>query len=127
MSQLQKMLNLQNSLQERLGYNIDEMDAEERTRFIKEFSIHINQEINEMLYELPYFKPWKDYSNMDSVAIADAFNKARYEFIDAWHFILNIALALGFSEDELYDSYYAKNIENHKRQDEGYTHDKLYR
>ena len=36
------------------------------------------------------------------------------------HFVLNIALAMGFSGDDIYEAYVAKNIVNHKRQDSGY-------
>lgn len=127
MSQLQEMLDLQDQLQKRLGYNIAGMSYEERVAFIKEFCIHAIQEMNEMLYELPFFKPWKDYSNMTEDEIRKAFSKSRKEFIDFWHFVLNLALALGFTADLLYMEYINKNQENHRRQDEGYTHDKIYR
>ena len=59
---LEEMLQKQEALQTRLGYDFSNMTKEEITAYIKEFSIHLNQEVNEMLYELPYFKPWKDYS-----------------------------------------------------------------
>lgn len=127
MDKLQEMLMLQNALQQRLGYNFAGMSYEERVELIKEFSIHANQEMNEMLYELPFFKPWKDYSGMTLEEIEAAFDKARKEFIDFWHFILNIALLLNMFSDDIYKEYVAKNAENHRRQDEGYTHDKIYR
>lgn len=127
MGKLQEMLNMQNDLQARLGYDIQAMDAQERTEFIKEFSIHLNQETNEMLYELPFFKPWKDYSGMTLEEHVIQHQKATEEFIDMLHFFLNIALALGADEDKLHEAYMAKNAENHVRQDGGYTHDKSFR
>lgn len=127
MSKLQEMLNAQENLQERLGYDVKEMTAKEITAYIKEHSIHLNQEMNEMLYELPWFKPWKDYSNMTLDEEMTAFNKAREEYIDMLHFMLNIGLALGFEEADMHNMYFDKNKENHKRQDDGYTHDVSYR
>ena len=127
MDKLTDMLITQGKFQKRLNPEFCNMDIEERVAFIKEHSIHLNQEINEMLYELPFFKPWKDYSNMGPEAIDIAMQKARMECVDAWHFFMNIMLALGFSADEFYKMYVAKNNENHRRQDEGYTADKSYR
>lgn len=127
MDKLMHMLVTQGTFQKRLNPDFCNMDEKERVAFIKEHSIHLNQEINEMLYELPFFKPWKDYSNMSPEAIEVAFAKARMECIDAWHFFMNIMLALGFSAEEFYEMYLAKNSENHRRQDEGYTADKSYR
>jgi len=124
---LQEMLDKQNKLQERLGYDIGSMHDEERSAFIKENSIHLTQELHELLYEIPHFKPWKDYSGMSLFDSYESWYKASKELIDMLHFFLNICLALGLDADNLYDMYMAKNKENHKRQDEGYTHDKSYR
>lgn len=124
---LDKMLQKQKELQERLGYDFGSMTREEITAYIKEFSIHLTQELHETLYSLPYFKPWKDYSAMTIEEYEADMEEARKEFIDMFHFVLNIALALGMSDKDIYDMYMAKNEENHRRQDEGYTHDKSYR
>jgi len=124
---LQEMMDKQLELQERLGYDFSNMTKEEITAYIKEFSIHLNQEVNEMLYELPYFKPWKDYSQLTVEEYDNAMDKARKEFIDVMHFVLNIGIALDMSATDIYDMYMDKNKENHCRQDEGYTHDKSYR
>ena len=121
------MMDKQLELQERLGYDFSNMTKEEITAYIKEFSIHLNQEVNEMLYELPYFKPWKDYSTISSREYEAGMDSARKEFIDLFHFVLNIALALDMSAQDIYTMYMVKNKENHRRQDEGYTHDKSYR
>ena len=126
-SRLETMLETQAKFQQRLDPNFFDKTLGERVAFIKEHSIHLNQEINEMLYELPFFKPWKDYSGMDEEAQGIAMAKARMEMIDAWHFFMNIMLGLGFTADEFFEMYMNKNAENHKRQDEGYTYDKSYR
>ena len=124
---LDRMLQKQKELQERLGYDFSSMTQEEITAYIKEFSIHLTQELHEMLYVLPYFKPWKDYSTMTVEEYEASMEEARKEFIDMFHFMLNIALALDMSDKDIYYMYMEKNKENHKRQDEGYTHDKSYR
>lgn len=127
MEKLDHMLDMQQTFQERLGANFEGMTVRDRVAFIKEHSIHLNQEVNEMLYELPYFKPWKDYSGITDAAEQQALEKARMECIDAWHFFMNIVFALGFTPESFYEMYMAKNKENHRRQDEGYTADKSYR
>lgn len=124
---LEEMMEVQEAFQKRLDPDFDKMTIEQRVAFIKEHSIHLNQEINEMLYELPFFKPWKDYSGMTGEEITAALNKAKMECVDAWHFFMNIMIALGFTPTKFFTTYMAKNQENHRRQDEGYTADKSYR
>lgn len=124
---LESMMDMQRDLQKRLGADFDNMTVKERVAFIKEHSIHLNQEVNEMLYELPYFKPWKDYSSLTTGQEQEMLEKARMELIDAWHFFMNMTLALGITPVQFYVMYAAKNKENHRRQDEGYTADKSYR
>ena len=124
---LQQMMRMQLKFQERLDPNFNKMNLQQRVAFIKEHSIHLNQEINEMLYELPYFKPWKCYDNMSTTECNIAMDKAKEEMVDAWHFFMNMMLALGFSADQLGLMYAEKHAENNKRQDEGYDHTKIFR
>lgn len=127
MYKLESMMDMQKHLQKRLGADFSKMSVQERVAFIKEHSIHLNQEINEMLYELPYFKPWKNYSNLTAAQEQEMLEKARMELIDAWHFFMNMSLALSMTPEQFYMMYTAKNKENHRRQDAGYTADKSYR
>jgi dimeric dUTPase (all-alpha-NTP-PPase superfamily) len=125
---LDMMMKMQKTLQEKAyGYSFEKYTHKERVAFIKEMSIHATQEIHEMLYELPFFKPWKNYDAMTEEEVQIAFDKAKGEFIDFIHFTLNMALALGMTGDEIAEGYYKKNNENYKRQEEGYTHDKSFR
>ena len=124
---LESMMDRQREFQLRLDPKFNNMNIEQRVAFIKEHSIHLNQEINEMLYELPYFKPWKDYSSVTDSRAEEMLEKARMELIDAWHFFMNIAIALGITPEQFYMMYCAKNNENHRRQDKGYTADVSYR
>lgn len=120
MGKLQEMMDKQRELQNRLGIELDSMPPEERTAKIKEFSLHVNQEMNELLYELPFFKPWKDYSNLTDVQVENGFERAREEYVDVFHFLINVGLLLGLDEEDLYYMFMDKNKVNHKRQDEGY-------
>lgn len=123
---LEIMLRRQEKLQLRLDPDFLSKTTEERVAFIKEHSIHLNQEVQECLYELPFFKPWKDYSGMTEEEQEKALEAARKELIDAWHFFMNIMLALGMDAETFFEMYLKKNDENHKRQDDGYTHDVKY-
>lgn len=127
MDKLTEMLDTQCRFQLRLDPSFCHMSQKDRVAFIKEHSIHLNQEVNEMLYELPYFKPWKNYDGMSKEDIDAAFEKAKMECVDAWHFFMNIMLALGFTAEEFHAMYMAKNKENHRRQDAGYTADVSYK
>ncbi len=120
---IQDMLNVQADFQERVDTRYNSDVLEDRVAYIKDHFVYCNQELNEMLYELPYFKSWKDYSGMTVKEINVAIDKAKEEMVDAWHFFMNMMLALGMDEDELVDGYFKKHKENIRRQDEGYTHD----
>lgn len=122
MDKLQEMMDKQDVLQNRLGTDLHNITDEERTKFIKEHVVYMNNEVSEMLEELPFFKPWKDYSKMTVNERADAFERARKEYVDVTHFFINIGLALGFNSTDLHHMYVCKNEANHKRQDDGYDH-----
>jgi dimeric dUTPase (all-alpha-NTP-PPase superfamily) len=113
---LATIFTMQCNLQTRLGYEVSTMPQPERTAYIKTHAQHLDHEIHEMLQELPFFKEWKRYPE-DEKSMALAMEKARKEFVDALHFFLNIALALGFTPGDLYAYYCEKNQINHERQD----------
>lgn len=124
---LNDMFERQAEFQRRVDPRCFSPDLKERVDFIMDHSLYMEQELQETLYELPYFKRWKDYSNMTNVEKQLAIVKAQEELIDTWHFFMNIALSLGFTADTFYQAYLNKIAENNKRQDEGYTHDKSFR
>lgn len=112
---LDSMFDMQEATQKMLGYSIDAMTAEERTAYIKEYALHMEHEMHEMLQELPYFKKWKKYA-IDNDTCDDMLEKAQQEWADVTHFFLNISLALGFTPCMLLDMYATKNKTNHNRQ-----------
>lgn len=127
MDKLQEIMNKQLELQERLGTDFGAMTEAERAAFMRNHRGYLEDEIAEALYEMPGYKLWKDYSNMDPETYAMQWQKVRMELVDAFHFFINLLLCAGFTANELHYMYMAKNKENHRRQDDGYTADKSYR
>lgn len=111
MDMLVDMFEKQAAMQRRMGFNHAEMSPEERTAYIKEYTLHCTHEMHEMLQKLPYFKAWKRYND------TEIHYEVLEELIDAWHMFMNVALALGLTADQFYDIYTYKNNVNHQRQD----------
>ena len=96
------------------------MDAEELAQFITWNFTALSVELGEMMAEVGW-KPWASSRHVD-------YTPAYQEMVDAWHFFLNILLALGASHQRPIDSvardfesyYVKKNAKNLQRQVEGY-------
>ncbi len=122
---LDMMYRMQKILQERLGLDkavINPKGTElmpARTLYIRHHAQYAEQELHEMLRELPYFKEWKNY-DWTSSETALHLRNAKIELVDALHFILNICLALGLTPEEMAKIYVDKNRVNHIRQSSGY-------
>ncbi|QUE26073.1 deoxyuridine triphosphatase [Microbacterium phage Stoor] len=69
-------------------------------------------ELHELLGETSW-KPWAkgDFLNLEA---------ARGEWIDAWHFMMNLANLLGLDSPEIKRRYFAKRAKNIARQEAGY-------
>ena len=118
---LEAIFNKQMELQARLGFNLDTMSDEQRVAYLKEYSLHAEQELHEMLRELPYFKHWSKKSmEMNVIERKTAFRKAQLEYADFFHFVINLALALGLTAQDLFAIYAEKNDINRARQETGY-------
>lgn len=124
---LNSMMNKQEELQNRLGTDFDALTPEERAAFMRNHFVYLDQELQEALYEVPHFKLWKDYSKMSEEEHKEAWDKVKMELIDAFHFFMNMLLCAGMTAEELFVMYMQKNAENHRRQDDGYTHDVSYK
>lgn len=114
---MEKLLKTQNKFQRMFGFDFDKLADPERVEYIKEMALHMNIETSEMLMELPYLKHWKSYNPF---TYPEKIVKAKEEFIDVLTFMLNIALALGFTAEEITMMYMKKNAVNIKRQVDGY-------
>ena len=85
---LASIYSMQHKLQNRLG-TLNFSSEAERTKFIMTNALHTMHELHEMLAELEFFKDWKKY-NWSNAKSKCQLDKAREEFIDAFHFLLNI-------------------------------------
>lgn len=96
-------------------------NMKEKCDMVKDDIFNMIGELHELMANLPH-KKWKKY---DSKSLEDWICEEQrietlFEYIDAFHFFINIGLILGFMPDEVFHFYLAKNKENHKRQDNGY-------
>ena len=122
MNELEYMFKMQKAFQDKVDQRYKSTDLKERAAFLRDHFVFCNQEMQEMLYEIPFFKHWKDYSKMTDEEVEEAYDKAKEEIIDAWHFFINIMLGLGMTAEELFTRYLDKHKENIRRQDEGYDY-----
>lgn len=127
MDKLEQIMKKQAELQKRLGTDFSNMTLEERADFMRNHRGYLADEVAEALYEMPYYKLWKNYDKMNEEDITAAWQKVHMELIDSLHFFVNLLLCAGMTADEVHDMYMMKNKENHRRQDEGYTADVSYR
>lgn len=82
---------------------------------------NFNLEFAELLERLP-FKEWKNYTTDDweNALSGDMLLETKFEYIDMWHFFMNVGLLLGIDGDEFSQLYAIKNKENYDRQAQGY-------
>ena len=115
------MLEKQRELQTRLGDDVTFPDPKVKTAFIKEMTLFAVDECFEMLRELPYLKGWsKKYDSWNDEKMQTQNQLAKEEFIDVITFLMSVAMALGFTGEELERMYFEKNQINHDRQDNNY-------
>lgn len=121
MSELKIIMNKQLELQKDLGFDVEDMALLQKAKYIKENILWANNELNEMLHEIPFAKDWsKKYYSWDKEKVEEQLRLSKEEYIDAFHFFINIALALGISPKEILEMYLEKNEINIERQKNGY-------
>lgn len=110
---LRKMFMKQYDAQvEVYGNNFPEMSMEERIEFIRWNVLAAEDELHEALGEVGW-KPWASSKHINRDAYCN-------ELIDLWHFVMNLALAVGMTADEFSTRYFKKLEKNVQRQTEGY-------
>lgn len=109
---LQLMLNSQKDLQRVFDPRAVSEDPRASCEYIKDMSLATMDEIHELLGEVGW-KPWATsrHINVES---------ARREWIDAWHFMMNLANKLGMDEEMISRMYYQKAAINLARIRAGY-------
>lgn len=133
---LEDLYELQNKIQtEVYGYDFEYM-REEMSRIREFFDLNNlaikdeQMEQHEALggvdsYGNAIWKPWKkDHEKANNRMLFDLEEneivELKFELIDELHFLFNKMLAVGMTTKEIYNMYYAKNLENIKRQKRGY-------
>lgn len=83
-----------------------------RIQFIKDMCVALGDEMSEFLGEVGW-KPWATSRHIN-------FEAAQSELVDAFHFFMNLCMAVEMTPDMLFEKYKAKRLKNIKRQEEGY-------
>ena len=104
---------MQEELNERIGVTTNDMDDEEKTKWVLNYSRAMQQELAELIDSVPW-KWWAKYQKFDQ-------QNARVEVVDLFHFLISLAQVLGMSAEDIRDAYVKKNKINHDRQDSGYS------
>lgn len=115
---LQLVLNKQLDFQSKFGYKREETDVETVSSLIHTHAAFLNEETIEMLRELPFHKPWVDYSGLTKDEIVEKFDNAKKEWVDMFIFLMNIAVFLGLDAQDIEKLYLEKAGLNYKRQED---------
>lgn len=123
---IEEMFRMQKSLQDNLAFKGKALDYDEatfmqRVRDLDKQWRNMNLEMAELLERLPY-KEWKSYTNEQKAGFTSEEQRLEvlYEYIDVFHFFMNVGLALGIDGDTFKRLYATKNLENFARQARGY-------
>jgi dimeric dUTPase (all-alpha-NTP-PPase superfamily) len=123
---LDEMFRMQRSLQDNLAFkgralNYDEATFAQRVRDVTTQWRNMNLEMSELLERLPY-KEWKSYTveQKEGFTSEEQRLEVLYEYIDVFHFFMNVGLALGIDGETFRRLYATKNHENFERQKRGY-------
>jgi len=111
---LGEMFELQGDLQRNTygSHPSDIPTTEERINFIKDMHIAIGDELSEFMGEIGW-KPWATSRHINVEA-------AQGELVDAFHFFMNLCMAVDMTPEILFERYKAKRLKNIKRQEDGY-------
>ena len=140
----QVMLNMQNDLQNvytaKHGRSVAPQDIKtkgELIDFLKDQKEAFDDEYRELIEAVhgmsrpasersAGWKKWKgDYDKIRAEGVDEGLSQddiveRTMEFVDAYHFFMNMQLALNITEEQLYVYYNLKNKENHDRQENNY-------
>tara|TARA_X000000368_G_scaffold373148_1_gene323952 strand:- start:511 stop:882 length:372 start_codon:yes stop_codon:yes gene_type:complete len=112
MDKLEKIFEMQDTLNQRIGVNTRDLDQEEKNKWVLNYTRAMQQEIAELIDSVPW-KWWAKYQEFDE-------QNAKVEIIDLFHFLISLAQVMGMTPEDVYEAYIKKNEVNHKRQESGY-------
>ncbi len=113
MDKLENIFDLQEQLNRRIGVCMDEMNDEDRAKWILNYVRAMQQELAELTDSVPW-KWWANYQEFDK-------QNAKVEIVDLFHFLISMAQVMGMTADDVHVAYLKKNKVNHKRQESGYS------
>jgi dimeric dUTPase (all-alpha-NTP-PPase superfamily) len=111
MDKLENIFELQEQLNSRIGVNMNEMNDEERSKWILNYVRAMQQELAELTDSVPW-KWWAKYQEFDK-------QNAKVEIVDLFHFLISLAQVMGMTAEDVHEAYLKKNKVNHNRQDSG--------
>lgn len=108
---------------QRLNIPTSPPDKEELAHYLKENALAIMMEGAE-LQDWNSWKHWSRRSGNKQVAESDLFGEEhlreiKMEVVDLLHFVLEHAVLLGMTAEDLASMYFEKNAVNHDRQERG--------
>lgn len=112
MDKLEQIFEMQKDLNSRIGVNLKDLNEEEATKWVLNYTRAMQQELAELIDSVPW-KWWAKYQDFDQ-------QNARVEVVDLFHFLVSLAQTLGMSADDVFEAYVKKNKVNHDRQESGY-------
>ena len=113
MDKLEKMFELQEQLNLRIGVNMEDLNDEEKAKWILNYIRAMQQELAELTDSVPW-KWWANYQEFDE-------QNAKVEIVDLFHFLISLAQVMGMNATEIHNAYQKKNKVNHDRQNSGYV------
>lgn len=113
-TRLQFMLRMQRDLQIMFngGTAPFDLDPEAKMDYLRTQFLALEDELHEAMAETGW-KPWATSNHINREAF-------KSELVDAWHFFMNLMLAVGMTADELFHGYVEKSALNRTRQADGY-------
>tara|TARA_B100001778_G_scaffold184600_1_gene152014 strand:- start:629 stop:1000 length:372 start_codon:yes stop_codon:yes gene_type:complete len=113
MDKLEKIFDMQDDLNKRIGIVTNDLSEEEKTKWVLNYTRAMQQEMAELIDSVPW-KWWAKYQEFDE-------QNAKVEIIDLFHFLISLAQVMGMTPDDVYQAYVKKNKVNHDRQESGYS------
>ena len=113
MDKLDKIFEMQDVLNQRIGVVTDQLSEEDKTKWVLNYTRAMQQELAELIDSVPW-KWWAKYQDFDE-------QNAKVEIVDLFHFLISLAQVMGMTPGDVYEAYVKKNAVNHQRQENGYA------
>ena len=113
MDKLEKIFEMQDELNQRIGVQTESLSDEEKTKWVLNYTRAMQQELAELIDSVPW-KWWAKYQTFDD-------QNAKVEIVDLFHFLISLAQVMGMTPEDVYQAYVKKNKVNHDRQESGYA------